>query len=1093
MVESIATTHPLLEAAYEKLGFAEGALLDATEKPCEGTAQHWLDKGEWLTLGHRVEAEKVFFVGHNPVLVFADAGTADPNKMRRLFNRIWCMCRPQCAFIASPGELAVYDLSRPPVRSCGDLDDEGRLIERVKTVAEVQEKLQRFRRSQVESGRVFGEERFGADELTRADQALVRDLDVVRDRLTGEGGLAPRFAHALIARSIFIRYLEDRGILLSRDFRRVAARHKTWQRVLEAQPSQPDIDPEMNGLLYPRVLSHKGLTYALFRKLSEDFNGDMFPVDSEEERAVQPEHLHMLQSFLRGDVDPRQRSLFFFAYRFDVIPIELISSIYEAFYNVRTDAQGEHGTYYTPSALVEFVLSLALTPQRLSRRPRIIDPACGSGIFLVEAFRRIVRFRVQHNPGGRRLRLGELRAIMRDQIAGIDIDGEAVRVAAFSLYLALLHYLDPPDIWRNKQLPYLKYSPEEDKDRDQDKTFNILVEGNAFDIDDAIPDDALRAKFSSACADIVIGNPPWGQPQMKDAEGRRVANVGLRWCEDRGKPIGDNERSQAFIHRTLDLLTAGGAAGLLVSHGVLLKEHENSRRFRETWLRSAQLSTIVNFAHVRTVFFSGPGRKKRAISPFIAACFAKTDAPDAGMRFEYWSAKRTPMVEKLQAVVLSRPDLRLLQQSDRTRDHAFWKTYWWGNHRDDALVQSLGLWPSLCGNGDGTGEWIAYSQAGFKAKGGKPIPADWLGDYDEFPVRRFDRYTPLQQVKLQDVPANVVRRRARELYEGLRLLVKEAPDQRRGKCGEIAARLVDEPFAFRHSIQGFRFQDAATWQPKVILGIMWSSLARYYLFLRSSSWGLWHDKISLEEFRCFPVRLPGEKRLRDRIVDAVDGLNSLDRSDPFESWVRDEKRILQQLDDAVFRLYELTEAESDLVLDMCQTGLDLFYKHVSSDAVKPVDLPLSGVYFGTADALPSARSKQKGLQGYLRVFLEAWNPEFGQDGEFRWHVVRAAQDAPLLGVVFSTQHKGSPLPPPAETNEQAWEQLLARLADAAVTPWHSSRIYIDGLVRSVSDTECIIVKRDERRMWTRSMAREDAEATLLQACLLQQSRQGARG
>jgi hypothetical protein len=53
----------------------------------------------------------------------------------------------------------------------------------------------------------------------------------------------------------------------------------------------------------------------------------------------------------------------------------------------------------------------------------------------------------------------------------------------------------------------------------------------------------------------------------------------------------------------------------------------------------------------------------------------------------------------------------------------------------------------------------------------------------------------------------------------------------------------------------------------------------------------------------------------------------------------------------------------------------------------------------------------------------------------------------------------------------------------------SRRIYIDNMVRVVTDTEIYIIKRDERRLWTRSMAREDAEATLVQAMHLQEMMQ----
>lgn len=74
----------------------------------------------------------------------------------------------------------------------------------------------------------------------------------------------------------------------------------------------------------------------------------MFPVDHAEEKAVTDQHLRILQRFLLGG---KNEKLFFFAYRFDIIPIELISSIYEKFYSLNPNKRRDEGSYYTPSAL----------------------------------------------------------------------------------------------------------------------------------------------------------------------------------------------------------------------------------------------------------------------------------------------------------------------------------------------------------------------------------------------------------------------------------------------------------------------------------------------------------------------------------------------------------------------------------------------------------------------------------------------------------------------------------------------------------------------------------------------------------------------
>ena len=221
------------------------------------------------------------------------------------------------------------------------------------------------------------------------------------------------------------------------------------------------------------------------------------------------------------------------------------------------------GSHYTPPELVGFLLSQALTEERLARNPRILDPACGSGIFLGEAYRRIVRY--QSRKQGRRLRQDQLRKILREQIAGIDINEDAVRVAAFSLCLAFLHYQKPREINENRILPNLKceITPPEDGSK---KSYQVLLTSNAFKMERFGPD--IARKFSCDCADVVVGNPPWGSAKRGDAEGKDACDAAMEWCRERNLPVGGREHSQAFIHLALDQLRDGGVAALLVSSGV---------------------------------------------------------------------------------------------------------------------------------------------------------------------------------------------------------------------------------------------------------------------------------------------------------------------------------------------------------------------------------------------------------------------------------------------------------------------------------------------------------------------------------------------
>ncbi len=556
-----------LNILYYKLDFENGSLYSATDTPstCRKRTD-WLEKGEWLTAAKRVGAEKIFFVGNNPVAVFAECGVALEEKVKA-FNQAWCLSRPRLLFLASPGEITVYDLAQKPIdiNKQKDWKNLKSLAPPLNDLAKVSQKLQDFHRDNVESGRLFSDKRFG-DLKNRADKALIRDLKIVRRELI-DAGLSDkrkRFAHALIGRSIFIRYLEDRDILTEEYFLNVARQKSGWTALLRNPANKAGIDFSDHETFFPRVLQDKTFTYALFKKLARDFNGDMFPNVDEEEQVVTQKHLTLIQGLLFGDAGI-QNKLFFYSYRFDIIPLDLISSIYEEFYqgtasdDERNSRVRQAGAYYTPPVLAEFVLSRVLTLDVLKKTPRVMDPACGSGIFLVEAFRRIVRYEwlKKKQP----LTFDELKGILKKQIAGIEVNAEAARITAFSLYLSMLHYLDQPAIDQQmkmgNRLPNLVATNSRSANN-----LHCILPGNAFDIDHIESNPIWKAHFGVECADVVVGNPPWGSPGTKaDAEIKARQKILLDWCKSSNKPIGDKEPSQAFLWRALDFLKQNGKPG----------------------------------------------------------------------------------------------------------------------------------------------------------------------------------------------------------------------------------------------------------------------------------------------------------------------------------------------------------------------------------------------------------------------------------------------------------------------------------------------------------------------------------------------------
>jgi hypothetical protein len=1093
-----------LDEVYRSLGYEQGALLSAVDRPEPGTREEkeWLEKGDWLALAHRVGAEKLFFVNNDPVLVFL-ASWHDPHDedvLVETFRRVWCMARPLYLFIALTGELRVYRLDRTPARDAQSLRS-NESIEPIRHVAEVAEKMQAYRREQLELGLLPGDRYFGDDQ--RADKRLIQDLKMIREELL-DTNLEARYAHALIGRSIFIRYLEDRGVIDEKYYLdNVVKNNQLWREKLLNEIDRPDLAPGNEHRRYYRILSDKDFTFALFRQLSADFNGDMFPNVDEEEKHDKKDHLELIQRLLVGDTDKWQRTLFLWAYDFEIIPIELISSIYEEFYHKenahRQDIKenGKQGkkqddikTHYTPSVLVEHVLSQLLPSERLAMKPIVLDPACGSGIFLVETFRRIVRYHVQRRE---KLLPESLQQILKEQIRGIEINEEAVRVAAFSLYLALLHYQEPPTI-RKKKLPHLIYK---EGQPENDEYFHVLFKNNTFALveaereqvrgtleesDSRKEDERLYHSLETLPVslhsfDIITGNPPWGFKKGATEEICKAQEQAKRWCDYFNWPIGYKEPSQEFIARSLSLLKAGGECGLLISTGVFLKHHDKSKAFRQRWLEETTIKTVVNFAHVRHEFFN-------ADAPFAFVHFVAYPAPSDHW-VHYWSAKKTEMVDKTRMVVLASPDIRQVRQIDLICNDFLWKIYWWGNHRDAALIKALRLHPTLSELAKNR-KWPEPGR-GFQAASPtyKNVPSGWLRNYAELDPKYFQRYGQIDLSILRPPPEEVTRLpSSSSIQSGWRLLIGQGITQAAGINGRVEARLEHLSYCFNSSIHGMNVNDAEDWERKILIGIIWSSLARYYYFMTVSSWGTWHDQLHLEEAFSLPVRFVRDEKLRERIIGIVNKL----LNEPVHDFMPGNTIPLleQELDEAIFDLYKLSSSERDLILDLCEVNLEFYYRGNKSSAVKPAErYPLFTQ--GLIGDLPYDRKLEHGLEGYLYAFLRVWNREIAPEGEFRWRVVRP-QHVPMIAVVFTTQEVGDSIPSLDTTDEQEWANVLDRCSKA-LRQEVSRRIYIDNMVRVVTDTEIYIIKRDERRLWTRSMAREDAEATLVQAMHLQEMMQ----
>lgn len=403
-------------------------------------------------------------------------------------------------------------------------------------------------------------------------------------------------AQRLIDRLVFIRICEDRDIA-------------QWGGV------RGDVDQavEQRLELYPILV-------ARFRQLDREYNGYLFRPHFTEELDVSGQ---LLADFIRSLYPPDG------PYRFDAIADDLLGITYERFLGsvitvrrrrveVEEKPEVRHagGVYYTPRFVVETIIRRVVGPQLEDRTPlevlelKILDPACGSGSFLIAAFQYLMdhclRYFAAHPDAARvpatpraRKRKRELAfqdddgqwhlapdfkaAILTSSLHGVDIDAQAVEVTIMSLYLKMLEGKLPPNWQRewleNELLPPLDNNircgnsllSQTDFDRwwedkhanlfagDQDTRFRM----NPFDWTSHTRGFGRLLEDRSGF-DAVIGNPPYIRVQELNKWAPDECEF-YKWRYKSAKK-GNYDIYVVFIERALELLAPTGLLGFICPH-----------------------------------------------------------------------------------------------------------------------------------------------------------------------------------------------------------------------------------------------------------------------------------------------------------------------------------------------------------------------------------------------------------------------------------------------------------------------------------------------------------------------------------------------
>ncbi len=767
-----------------------------------------------------LELDGVLCADHSPLIYFKKLNWISAEAVYQLHTQFWNHGGAPVLVLITDTQVHVYSGMSRPGQSAPSSSDQ--LPSHIETLSRVAEALRTFLTA-VESGEYFRRHQNSFNPAQRVDRDLLDNLQAARQRLEtiSQGKIPVRVLDALLCRLVFTCYLFDRKVIGERYLDALGIRNSAHLRdVLAIQPRS----------------KAKSSLYELFEKLRIDFNGDLFSdVLNAEADWVLDDHIKTLSDFFHG-TSVRTGQGAFWPYNFEFIPIETISAIYERF--LKEDDE-KVGAFYTPRFLAEVVLDIALadTPTLLGKRS--LDPACGSGIFLVGLFNRIAEEWKQANPRAHNdTKAKELMRLLQEHLFGIDVKETACRITAFSLYLAYLDQLTPRGIQELQEkkgaLP------------------RLIGDGGNIQCADFFTQDVA---FPSAM-DIVIGNPPWGSIAT-------TATPAGKWCAAHTRLLPDKQIAAAFVWKAVEHLTESGKVCFVLPHGLVFNHSRTAVSFQQAWVKSHAIDCVLNLADLRFFLF------EKAIHPAIVVRYEKPPPKDGNHRISYWAPKADWTVTKTEVITIAPQDRttftvgELLRDLDGSDAPQIWKRRFWATPRDWRLLDRLTLYPRLRDIVRQTRERLSnkpwFMSEGFQPLGGKDDPDK--AKTITLPSRRFiEASSPAIDLFLLDRDCSHLDSLEIDLRNksNTNTHVFRRPHVIVAK-GFSSIAYVDFDVSFRHALRGIRGPDKDRDLLVFLAAYLRSSLARYFLFHTSSNWGIYRPEVHVEELLRIPFPLPDQQ------------------------------------------------------------------------------------------------------------------------------------------------------------------------------------------------------------------------------------------
>ena len=855
-----------------------------------------------------MKLQGVLCLDGRPVLYLKEYGrpfsVAERLRLQKLF---WNQGVANVLVLIDPTSVYIYSgLVKPSINPPDEEAAEAALIEALER-AEYVQGIQTFYHA-LATGRYYEKNRNHFDPGHAVDSWLLNNLRDFRDDLIdGEEGMDLGEAHAFIGRILFICYLLDRGVVsIGKPGRGETGTMRFADELAKRSPG-----------------SQIGFLYDLFENLKDRFNGNMFDQDLESEKNIIRPHLEKLLRFFGGHHVKSGQTSLFWPYDFKMIPVETISAIYQDFLAAENPkGQRKRGAFYTPRFLAETVVDMAIREEADAWNWKYLDPACGSGIFLVILFSRLAAHRLGRLENIHYVKKAEtLQNILANQIRGVDIEETACRIACFSLYLAYLDFFDPPDVENyikktGKKLPrFIDYGDDSEK-----PAADIPVIGKADFLKDGVMGDE---QF-----DCVIGNPPW--------EGR-----------------GTKQLAQKFLEKAPFFLKGGGIGCLLLPTKILQNQTD---AFQAEWLRRVTLEEVLQLADYSFLLFHN------ALCPAIISKFRNFPLKNDFHMVEF-KAPKFNRDGLRQGVIIVNPSSRtwiplsdILAATQTKTAPVVWKRRLWGTPRDQKLLDLLQSLPSLselAGEPKKGKRWI-------KGQGLQPYYPEKAMIDSRYPKAKPNPWKPTDLFILasQDIQSVAIQEECTTLEKRLNAIgasqndMRRAPDPNLFKSPMVLASqgfgkvaYCDFDVLFQDSLQSISGPPEDTELLMFLAGYLRSNLAKYFLFHTAANWGSERDKVHLNELLRVPFPLPGDDfvssdameivkkvagkfhKLREELKKIYETLKADAKRYSFfddaevdeRQWRVERKKFVdsvhQEIEPLIYRYFGLTDQEIEIIED----------------------------------------------------------------------------------------------------------------------------------------------------------------------------------